>query len=68
MSKFDFDVLYQPWKELILADTLSRLIMKDVEDYVLVDDEEESAINKLLEEPLDLVSKQGKDQDLRKLM
>ena len=67
LSKFDFDVLHQPGKELIPSDTLLRLIMKDMEDYVPVDDEEESTINKLLEEPLDLVSKQWKDQDLRKL-
>ena len=39
-----------------------------MEDYVSVDDEEESAINKLLEEPKDLVSKQWKDRDLRKLL
>ena len=31
LSKFDFDVLHKPGKELIPADTLSRLIMKEAE-------------------------------------
>ena len=58
MSKFDFDVLHRPGKELIPADTLSRLIMKDREDYVPVNDEEESAVNKLEEADVDMVSEQ----------
>ena len=68
LSKFDFDVLHRPGKELIPADTLSRLIMRDTEDYVPVNDEEESAINQLEEEDVDMVSEQWKDRDLRKLM
>ena len=42
--------------------------MKEAEDYVPVNDEEESAINQIMEEPVDLVSEQWKDRDLRKLM
>ena len=68
LAKFDFDVLHRPGKDLISADTLSRLIMKDTEDYVPVNDKEESAVNQLEEEAVDLVSEQWKDRDLRKLM
>lgn len=42
--------------------------MKDVEDYIPVNDEEELAVNQLVEEPLDLVGEQWKDQYLKKLM
>ena len=55
LSKFDFDVFHCPGKELIPADTLSRLIMKDVEDYVPLNDKAESAVNQLLEEPSHMV-------------
>ena len=65
LSKFDFDVLHRPGKELIPADTLSRLIMKETKDYVPVNDEEESAVKQLEEEDVDLVSEQWKDRDLR---
>ena len=42
--------------------------MKDTKDYVPVNDEEESAINQLEEEAMDLISEQWKDRDLRKLI
>ena len=39
------------WKELIPANTFSRLIMKEVEDYVSMNKEEESAVvNKVMQE------------------
>ena len=58
LSKFDIDVLHRPGKELIPADTLSRLIMKDTEDYVPVNDEEESAIKQLEEGAVNPFSEQ----------
>ena len=51
--------MYQPWKELIPTDIHSRFILREVEDFVLLNNEEKSAIvNKMMqEEPRDSVDK-----------
>ena len=59
-----------PWQELIPADMLFRLILKEVEDYVPVNNEEESAMmNKVLQEdPKNPVNEQLRNKDLRRLI
>ena len=55
---------------MIPADTLSRLIVKDVKDYVPAQNEEETMIiNKMTaKREVDLVSKQWRDLDLRRII
>ena len=40
LSKYDFDLIHCLGKELIPVDTLLRLILRDVKDYIPTNDEE----------------------------